>query len=52
MPELKAFLAGGGEAAELIRARDWDDTPLGAIRSWPQPLRRRGPGSGPESLRC
>ena len=39
MPELKAFLAGGGEAAELIRTRDWSSTALGPIREWPQSLR-------------
>ncbi|HEX9932973.1 MAG TPA: HWE histidine kinase domain-containing protein [Allosphingosinicella sp.] len=39
MPELKAFLAGGGEAAELIRARGWDETPFGPIHAWPQSLR-------------
>lgn len=39
MPELKAFLAGGGEMADLIRDRDWSDTPLGDIRDWPQSLR-------------
>ncbi|HEY0011361.1 MAG TPA: PAS domain-containing protein, partial [Allosphingosinicella sp.] len=39
MPDLKAFLDGGGEAGALIRARDWGQTPLGPIRSWPQSLR-------------
>jgi PAS domain S-box-containing protein len=39
LPELKAFLEGGGEAGALIRAHDWDSTPLGPIRSWPQSLR-------------
>jgi PAS domain S-box-containing protein len=39
MPELRAFLAGGGETAELIRARDWSATALGDIRQWPQSLR-------------
>jgi PAS domain S-box-containing protein len=39
MPELKAFLAGGGAMADLIRDRDWSDTPLGDIRHWPQSLR-------------
>ena len=39
MPELKAFLAGGGEMADLIRERDWSATPLGEIRDWPQSLR-------------
>ncbi len=39
MPELKAFLAGGGETGATIRARDWSGTPLGPIREWPQSLR-------------
>src|SRR5690349_18503059 len=39
MPELRAFLSGGGETAELIRDHDWAATPLGDIRSWPQSLR-------------
>jgi PAS domain S-box-containing protein len=39
MPELRAFLAGGGEIGELIRAHDWPATPLGDIRQWPQSLR-------------
>jgi signal transduction histidine kinase/DNA-binding response OmpR family regulator len=33
------FLAGGGEMAALIRAKDWSTTPLGPIRQWPQSLR-------------
>lgn len=39
MPELGAFLSGGGETAELIQAHDWAATPLGDIRRWPQSLR-------------
>jgi PAS domain S-box-containing protein len=39
LPELKAFLEGGGEAGALIRAHDWDSTRLGPIRGWPQSLR-------------
>jgi PAS domain S-box-containing protein len=39
MPELKAFLAGGGEMGALIRAHDWAATPLGPIHGWPQSLR-------------
>jgi PAS domain S-box-containing protein len=39
MPELKAFLDGGGETGELIRARAWEETPLGPIQDWPQSLR-------------
>ena len=39
MPELKAFLAGGGDMGRLIRAHDWGSTPLGPIGEWPQSLR-------------
>jgi len=39
LPELKAFLEGGGEAGALIRAHGWDSTLLGPIREWPQSLR-------------
>jgi PAS domain S-box-containing protein len=39
MPELRAFLAGGGQTGELIRAQNWSATPLGDIRRWPQSLR-------------
>lgn len=38
MPELQAFLAAG-ETAALIRDHDWQATPLGPIRAWPQSLR-------------
>ena len=33
------FLAGGGEMAALIAAKDWSKTPLGPIEDWPQSLR-------------
>jgi PAS domain S-box-containing protein len=33
------FLAGGGEAARLIGAFDWDATSLGPISSWPPTLK-------------
>ena len=33
------FLSGGGEMGELIRATDWDKTPLGKPEDWPQNLR-------------
>ena len=33
------FLTGSGEMADLIRSRNWTDTPLGPIESWPQSLR-------------
>jgi PAS domain S-box-containing protein len=39
MPELKAFLAGGGEMGARIREHDWAATPLGPIHGWPQSLR-------------
>jgi PAS domain S-box-containing protein len=39
MPDLRAFLGGGGETATLIRGHDWAATPLGDIRAWPQSLR-------------
>ena len=32
-------LAGGGEMAALIRAKDWSGTPLGPVEHWPQSLR-------------
>lgn len=39
MPELKAFLAGGGEMGALIRDLDWEASPLGPVHVWPQSLR-------------
>ncbi len=33
------FLSGGGALGELIRAFDWEDTPLGLPQDWPQSLR-------------
>lgn len=33
------FIAGGGEAGELIRNHDWSRTSLGAPDQWPQNLR-------------
>lgn len=33
------IFAGQGEAAALIRERDWSQTPLGPIESWPHSLR-------------
>ena len=32
------FLNGGGRAAEMIRARDWSDHPLGTPDQWPEGL--------------
>jgi PAS domain S-box-containing protein len=34
-----AFLAGGGEAARMIRARDWTGHPLGPPETWPAEFR-------------
>ena len=34
-----AWLSGGGELGELIRAKDWSQTPLGPVEGWPQSLR-------------
>ena len=39
MSESLAFLAGGGEAAHMIRTRDWSGHPLGAPETWPEGLR-------------
>lgn len=33
------FLAGGGEMGALMRAHDWQSSPLGVPESWPQSLR-------------
>ncbi|RBL91457.1 PAS domain S-box protein [Chitinophaga flava] len=33
------FLAGGGETGELIRHYPWENTVLGAVDQWPQPLK-------------
>src|ERR1700722_2682691 len=37
-----AFLAGGGAVGNLMRAKRWDDTPLGSPDSWPQSLKTVG----------
>lgn len=34
-----AFLAGGGELGELMRAHDWRQTPLGEPAAWPRSLK-------------
>ena len=34
-----SFLEGGGELGQLMRAKAWSKTPLGAPESWPQSLR-------------
>ena len=33
------FLASGGEMAKSIASKNWSDTPLGLIETWPQSLR-------------
>jgi PAS domain S-box-containing protein len=33
------FLSGGGTAGRLMRAKRWEDTPLGSAESWPQSLK-------------
>jgi len=33
------FLSGGGEAGALMRMQDWNESPLGHPRTWPQALR-------------
>lgn len=33
------FLEGGGEMGELIRAHNWNDTPLGPVENWPRALK-------------
>jgi CheY-like chemotaxis protein len=33
------WLAGGGEMSELVRERDWSQTSLGPIETWPQSLK-------------
>jgi signal transduction histidine kinase/DNA-binding response OmpR family regulator len=38
LPSLN-FLAGGGEMGALIRAHDWEATPLGSPAEWPQSLK-------------
>lgn len=35
----ECWLIGGGEMGDLVRAKDWSQTPLGPIESWPQSLR-------------
>ncbi|MGU3666309.1 ATP-binding protein [Methylobacterium sp. A49B] len=39
MTNLLSFLDGGGEAAAMIRARDWTGHPLGAPETWSAELR-------------
>ncbi|MFE1603178.1 PAS domain-containing hybrid sensor histidine kinase/response regulator [Methylobacterium sp. ID0610] len=39
MTDTLPFLAGGGEAARMIRDRDWSRHPLGAPAQWPEAMR-------------
>ncbi|MGX7704044.1 ATP-binding protein [Methylobacterium sp. Gmos1] len=39
MSDTLPFLAGGGRAAAMIRARDWSGHPLGGPETWPEALR-------------
>jgi len=39
LPPALAFLAGGGEAARMILARDWTGHPLGPPEDWPAALK-------------
>jgi PAS domain S-box-containing protein len=36
---MSTFLAGGGEAGELIRTIDWARTPVGPVEDWPASLK-------------
>ncbi|WP_179353736.1 PAS domain S-box protein [Winogradskyella vidalii] len=38
-PEKHKFLQGGGEMGQLIRSKDWSNSPLGTPKGWPQPLK-------------
>lgn len=38
VPERSPWLAGGGEMGQLMRTRDWSDSPLGPPESWPESL--------------
>ncbi len=33
------WLVGGGTMGDLVRAKDWSETPLGPLSGWPQSLR-------------
>ena len=35
----EAYLTGGGEMGQRIRAYDWSATPLGPVETWPQSLK-------------
>lgn len=36
---LEGHLGGGGEMADLVRSKDWSQTPLGPLEGWPTSLR-------------
>jgi signal transduction histidine kinase len=38
-PTASSWLVGGGEMGKLLREKDWSNSPLGAIDSWPASLR-------------
>src|SRR5665213_4353406 len=38
-PTQPNWIAGEGEMARLIREKDWSETTLGPLESWPQSLR-------------
>ena len=35
----RRFPVGGGQVGDILRARDWRDSPLGPTEHWPEPLR-------------
>ncbi|HLJ86791.1 MAG TPA: ATP-binding protein [Candidatus Angelobacter sp.] len=39
LPDDYGLLSATGEVAELIRAKDWSNSPLGPFREWPQALK-------------
>jgi signal transduction histidine kinase len=39
VPSTTDWLVGGGEMGDLIRSKDWSQTSLGPVESWPQSLR-------------
>ncbi len=39
IPSAPDWLAGDSEVAQLIRQKDWSNTPLGPLEQWPQSLR-------------
>ena len=37
--DVSGLFSGGGELGALMAAKDWSQTPLGPVESWPQNLR-------------